>query len=157
MWERAEARGTAWQPGALDSAASPTSCRRAVTILLRAAANLLVLLSLAGSIYLIYFVVDRSQRLERSRAELTLWEKNEVRPRACRGLPAPRSVRPRLREPDSHLPVPGWRVIAAGTGTLMQVSVVVSLVTMLAPSAFDLIAALETYHPRTTLRVQLAR
>lgn len=38
-----------------------------------------------------------------------------------------------------------------------QVSVVVSLVTMLAPSAFDLIAALEMYHPRTTLRFQLAR
>lgn len=28
---------------------------------------------------------------------------------------------------------------------------------MLAPSAFDLIAALEMYHPRTTLRCQLAR
>lgn len=39
----------------------------------------------------------------------------------------------------------------------LQVSVVVSLVTMLAPSAFDLIAALEMYHPRTTLRFQLAR
>lgn len=38
-----------------------------------------------------------------------------------------------------------------------QVSVVVSLVTMLAPSAFDLLGALERYHPRTTLRVQLAR
>ncbi|KAF6079697.1 transmembrane channel like 3 [Phyllostomus discolor] len=86
----------------------------AVTICLRVVANILVLLSLAGSIYLIYFVVDRSQRLEQSKRELTLWEKNEV-------------------------------------------SVVVSLVTMLAPSAFDLIAALETYHPRTTLRFQLAR
>ncbi|XP_037367286.1 transmembrane channel-like protein 3 [Talpa occidentalis] len=86
----------------------------AVTMCLRAAANILVLVSLAGSIYLIYFVVDRSQKLERSKAELTLWEKNEA-------------------------------------------SVVVSLVTLLAPSAFDLIAALETYHPRTTLRVQLAR
>ncbi|EQB78832.1 transmembrane channel-like protein [Camelus ferus] len=87
---------------------------RAVTICLRVVANILVLLSLAGSIYLIYFVVDRSQKLEQSKKELTLWEKNEV-------------------------------------------SVVVSLVTMLAPSAFDLIAALEMYHPRTTLRFQLAR
>ncbi|XP_045416545.1 transmembrane channel-like protein 3 [Lemur catta] len=86
----------------------------AVTICLRIIANILVLLSLAGSIYLIYFVVDRSQKLEQSKKELTLWEKNEV-------------------------------------------SVVVSLVTMLAPSAFDLIAALEMYHPRTTLRFQLAR
>ncbi|XP_007943286.1 transmembrane channel-like protein 3 [Orycteropus afer afer] len=86
----------------------------AVTICLRIIANVLVLLSLAGSIYLIYFVVDRSQKLEQSKKELTLWEKNEV-------------------------------------------SVVVSLVTMLAPSAFDLIAALEMYHPRTTLRFQLAR
>ncbi|XP_021536270.1 transmembrane channel-like protein 3 [Neomonachus schauinslandi] len=85
-----------------------------VTICLRVVANILVLLSLAGSIYLIYFVVDRSQKLEQSKKELTLWEKNEV-------------------------------------------SVVVSLVTMLAPSAFDLIAALEMYHPRTTLRFQLAR
>ncbi|XP_032751860.1 transmembrane channel-like protein 3 isoform X2 [Rattus rattus] len=86
----------------------------AVTVCLRIIANILVLLSLAGSIYLIYFVVDRSQKLEQSKKELTLWEKNEV-------------------------------------------GVVVSLVTMLAPSAFDLIAALEMYHPRTTLRFQLAR
>ncbi|XP_060035492.1 transmembrane channel-like protein 3 [Erinaceus europaeus] len=85
-----------------------------VTVCLRLVASVLVLLSLAGSIYLIYFVVERSQRLEQSKAELSLWEKNEV-------------------------------------------SVVVSLVTMLAPSAFDLIAALEKYHPRTTLRFQLAR
>uniref|UniRef100_A0A2I3GIN8 Transmembrane channel-like protein n=1 Tax=Nomascus leucogenys TaxID=61853 RepID=A0A2I3GIN8_NOMLE len=88
---------------------------RVMTICLRIIANILVLLSLAGSIYLIYFVVDRSQKLEQSKKELTLWEKNE------------------------------------------QVSVVVSLVTMIAPSAFDLIAALEMYHPRTTLRFQLAR
>ncbi|KAF6273408.1 transmembrane channel like 3 [Rhinolophus ferrumequinum] len=86
----------------------------AVTVCLRVVANMLVLVSLAGSIYLIYFVVDRSQKLEQSKKELTLWEKNEV-------------------------------------------SVVVSLVTMLAPSAFDLIAALEMYHPRTALRFQLAR
>ncbi|KAF1510171.1 Transmembrane channel-like protein 3, partial [Eudyptula minor] len=86
----------------------------AVTITLRIIANILVLLSLAGSIYIIYFVVDRSQRLERTKKELTLWEKNEV-------------------------------------------SVVVSLITMIAPSAFELVAALEMYHPRTTLRFQLAR
>ncbi|NXU52683.1 TMC3 protein, partial [Turnix velox] len=86
----------------------------AVTISLRIIANILVLLSLAGSIYIIYFVVDRSQRLERTKKELTLWEKNEV-------------------------------------------SVVVSLITMIAPSAFELVAALEMYHPRTTLRFQLAR
>ncbi|XP_075287866.1 transmembrane channel-like protein 3 [Opisthocomus hoazin] len=86
----------------------------AVTITLRIIANILVLLSLAGSIYIIYFVVDRSQRLEQNKKELTLWEKNEV-------------------------------------------SVVVSLITMIAPSAFELVAALEMYHPRTTLRFQLAR
>ncbi|NXU82903.1 TMC3 protein, partial [Xiphorhynchus elegans] len=86
----------------------------AVTISLRIIANILVLLSLAGSIYIIYFVVDRSQKLERTKKELTLWEKNEV-------------------------------------------SVVVSLITMIAPSAFELVAALEMYHPRTTLRFQLAR
>ncbi|XP_040425686.1 transmembrane channel-like protein 3 isoform X2 [Cygnus olor] len=86
----------------------------AVTISLRIIANILVLLSLAGSIYIIYFVVDRSQRLEHAKKELTLWEKNEV-------------------------------------------SVVVSLITMIAPSAFELVAALEMYHPRTTLRFQLAR
>ncbi|EMP29170.1 Transmembrane channel-like protein 3 [Chelonia mydas] len=38
-----------------------------------------------------------------------------------------------------------------------EVSVVVSLITMIAPSAFELVAALEMYHPRTTLRFQLAR
>lgn len=51
---------------------------RAVLISLRILANILVLLSLAGSIYIIYFVVDRSQKLEQEKAELTLWEKNEV-------------------------------------------------------------------------------
>lgn len=51
---------------------------RAVTVCLRIIANILVLVSLAGSIYLIYFVVDRSQKLEQSKKELTLWEKNEV-------------------------------------------------------------------------------
>uniref|UniRef100_A0A8C9FXE6 Transmembrane channel-like protein n=1 Tax=Pavo cristatus TaxID=9049 RepID=A0A8C9FXE6_PAVCR len=86
----------------------------AVTISLRIIANILVLLSLTGSIYIIYFVVDRSQKLENKKRELTLWEKNEV-------------------------------------------SVVVSLITMIAPSAFELVAALEMYHPRTTLRFQLAR
>ncbi|XP_072324852.1 transmembrane channel-like protein 3 [Scyliorhinus torazame] len=86
----------------------------AVIISLRILANILVLLSLAGSIYIIYFVVDRSQELERTKLELTLWEKNEV-------------------------------------------SVVVSLITMIAPSVFELVAQLEMLHPRTTLRFQLAR
>ncbi|XP_066504152.1 transmembrane channel-like protein 3 [Hoplias malabaricus] len=86
----------------------------AVLISLRILANILVLLSLAGSIYIIYFVVDRSQKLEQQKSELTLWEKNEV-------------------------------------------SVVVSLITMIAPSAFELVAQLEMYHPRTNLRFQLAR
>ncbi|XP_042583220.1 transmembrane channel-like protein 3 isoform X4 [Cyprinus carpio] len=86
----------------------------AVLISLRILANILVLLSLTGSIYIIYFVVDRSQKLEQEKPELTLWEKNEV-------------------------------------------SVVVSLITMIAPSAFELVAQLEMYHPRTSLRFQLAR
>ncbi|XP_031424573.1 transmembrane channel-like protein 3 [Clupea harengus] len=86
----------------------------AVLISLRLLANILVLLSLAGSIYIIYFVVDRSQKLEQEKPELTLWEKNEV-------------------------------------------SVVVSLITMIAPSAFELVAQLEMYHPRTSLRFQLGR
>ncbi|KAJ8398313.1 hypothetical protein AAFF_G00428830 [Aldrovandia affinis] len=98
--------------GAACVAQSTTS--GAVLISLRILANILVLLSLAGSIYIIYFVVDRSQRLEQEKPELTLWEKNEV-------------------------------------------SVVVSLITMIAPSAFELVSQLEMYHPRTSLRFQLAR
>uniref|UniRef100_A0A4W3HBR6 Transmembrane channel-like protein n=1 Tax=Callorhinchus milii TaxID=7868 RepID=A0A4W3HBR6_CALMI len=86
----------------------------AVLISLRILANILVLLSLAGSIYIIYFVVDRSQELERTKIELSLWEKNEV-------------------------------------------SVVVSLITMIAPSVFELVSQLEMLHPRTTLRFQLGR
>ncbi|KAJ7311061.1 hypothetical protein JRQ81_006659 [Phrynocephalus forsythii] len=82
----------------------------AVTISLRIIANILVLLLLAGSIYIIYFVVDRSQRLERTKERLTLWEKNEVR--------------------DPFL-LTTWHTF--------------------------LVAALEMYHPRTTLRFQLAR
>lgn len=50
-----------------------------------------------------------------------------------------------------------WEVGLEKHMLFLQVSVVVSLVTMIAPSAFDLIAALEMYHPRTTLRFQLAR
>lgn len=50
----------------------------AVLISLRILANILVLLFLAGSIYIIYFVVERSQKLEQEKPELTLWEKNEV-------------------------------------------------------------------------------
>ena len=53
-------------------------CFRAVLISLRILANILVLLFLAGSIYIIYFVVERSQKLEQEKPELTLWEKNEV-------------------------------------------------------------------------------
>lgn len=59
---------------------------RAVLIGLRILANILVLLSLAGSIYIIYFVVDRSQKLEQEKPELTLWEKNEVRQQSTTGL-----------------------------------------------------------------------
>ena len=55
-------------------------------ISLRILANILVLLSLAGSIYIIYFVVDRSQKLEQEKPELTLWEKNEVKGREPGGI-----------------------------------------------------------------------
>uniref|UniRef100_G3PFY3 Transmembrane channel-like protein n=1 Tax=Gasterosteus aculeatus aculeatus TaxID=481459 RepID=G3PFY3_GASAC len=95
----------------------------AVLISLRILANILVLLSLAGSIYIIYFVVDRSQKLEQEKPELTLWEKNE-------------------------------NTVSSFS---RQVSVVVSLITMIAPSAFELVSQLEMYHPRTSLRFQLAR
>lgn len=78
-------RGPADRP----HAASP---RRVVTVCLRVVANILVLLSLAGSISLIYFVVDRSQRLEQSKKELTLWEKNEV-PAARPHAPSRRDAR----------------------------------------------------------------
>lgn len=64
--------------GAWRTVPTPASPCRAVTICLRVVANILVLVSLAGSIYLIYFVVDRSQKLAQSKKELTLWEKNEV-------------------------------------------------------------------------------
>uniref|UniRef100_A0AAY4BCG8 Transmembrane channel-like protein n=1 Tax=Denticeps clupeoides TaxID=299321 RepID=A0AAY4BCG8_9TELE len=109
--EAAESKGAAIINSIRATTAPP---KKSVLISLRILANILVLLSLAGSIYIIYFVVDRSQRLEQEKPELTLWEKNEV-------------------------------------------SVVVSLITMIAPSAFELVAQLEMYHPRTSLRFQLAR
>lgn len=71
------------------AALRPASPRSAVAVCLRVVANILVLVSLAGSIYLIYFVVDRSQKLEQSEKELTLWEKNEV------GTGKPPALRPR--------------------------------------------------------------
>lgn len=76
--ERTPSRGKAPLPKSHHLHPGTASLFRAVTVCLRIIANILVLLSLAGSIYLIYFVVDRSQKLEQSKKELTLWEKNEV-------------------------------------------------------------------------------
>lgn len=81
---QARGRGPGW-----GAALRPASPRSAVAVCLRVVANILVLVSLAGSIYLIYFVVDRSQKLEQSEKELTLWEKNEV------GTGKPPALRPR--------------------------------------------------------------
>ncbi|XP_023376710.1 transmembrane channel-like protein 3, partial [Pteropus vampyrus] len=57
--------------------AVPAGEPAAVAVCLRVIANTLVLVSLAGSIYLICFVVDRAQKLQQAKKELTLWEKNE--------------------------------------------------------------------------------
>lgn len=70
--------GTEPQPCQASRLLPALSRCRVVTVCLRVVANVLVLLSLAGSIFLIYFVVGRAQRLERAQRELTLWEKNEV-------------------------------------------------------------------------------
>lgn len=83
--------------------------RRAVAVCLRVIANVLVLVSLAGSIYLIYFVVDRSQTLEQSKKELTLWEKNEVSrggPPALRPAALP-SGRATASPPETAIPRSG--------------------------------------------------
>ncbi|KAI4821357.1 hypothetical protein KUCAC02_029291 [Chaenocephalus aceratus] len=85
------------------------------TRFLRVLANFLVLCCLAGSGYLIYFVVRRSQKFALDGLENhTWWERNEV-------------------------------------------NMVMSLLGMFCPMLFDVISALENYHPRVALQWQLGR
>ncbi|XP_028435011.1 transmembrane channel-like protein 1 [Perca flavescens] len=86
-----------------------------LTRFLRVLANFLVLCCLAGSGYLIYFVVRRSQKFALEGLEThTWWERNEV-------------------------------------------NMVMSLLGMFCPMLFDVISALENYHPRVALQWQLGR
>ncbi|XP_077200908.1 transmembrane channel-like protein 1 [Paroedura picta] len=82
---------------------------------LRVLANFFALCTLAGSGYLIYFVVRRSQQFALEGLEnYGWWERNEV-------------------------------------------NMVMSLLGMFCPTVFDIISALENYHPRIALRWQLGR
>nr|XP_056704959.1 transmembrane channel-like protein 1 [Euleptes europaea] len=82
---------------------------------LRVLANFFAFCTLAGSGYLIYFVVRRSQQFALEGMEnLGWWERNEV-------------------------------------------NMVMSLLGMFCPTVFDIISALENYHPRIALRWQLGR
>ncbi|XP_053158852.1 transmembrane channel-like protein 1 isoform X2 [Hemicordylus capensis] len=82
---------------------------------LRVLANFFAFCTLAGSGYLIYFVVRRSQQFALEDMEnLGWWERNEV-------------------------------------------NMVMSLLGMFCPTVFDVISALENYHPRIALRWQLGR
>ncbi|KAJ8401529.1 hypothetical protein AAFF_G00378460 [Aldrovandia affinis] len=86
-----------------------------LTRFLRVLANFLVLCCLAGSGYLIYFVVRRSQKFALEGLEsYGWWERNEV-------------------------------------------NMVMSLLGMFCPMLFDVISALENYHPRIALQWQLGR
>ncbi|XP_035514020.1 transmembrane channel-like protein 1 [Morone saxatilis] len=86
-----------------------------LTRFLRVLANFLVLCCLAGSGYLIYFVVRRSQKFALDGLDNhTWWERNEV-------------------------------------------NMVMSLLGMFCPMLFDVISALENYHPRVALQWQLGR
>uniref|UniRef100_A0A8C2YWI3 Transmembrane channel-like protein n=1 Tax=Cyclopterus lumpus TaxID=8103 RepID=A0A8C2YWI3_CYCLU len=86
-----------------------------LTRFLRVLANFLVLCCLAGSGYLIYFVVRRSQKFALDGLENhSWWERNEV-------------------------------------------NMVMSLLGMFCPMLFDVISALENYHPRVALQWQLGR
>uniref|UniRef100_A0A3B4B8E5 Transmembrane channel-like protein n=1 Tax=Periophthalmus magnuspinnatus TaxID=409849 RepID=A0A3B4B8E5_9GOBI len=86
-----------------------------LTRFLRVLANFLVLCCLAGSGYLIYFVVRRSQKFTLDGLENhSWWERNEV-------------------------------------------NMVMSLLGMFCPMLFDVISALENYHPRVALQWQLGR
>uniref|UniRef100_A0A8C4E7Z1 Transmembrane channel-like protein n=1 Tax=Dicentrarchus labrax TaxID=13489 RepID=A0A8C4E7Z1_DICLA len=86
-----------------------------LTRFLRVLANFLVLCCLAGSGYLIYFVVRRSQKFALDGLDThTWWERNEV-------------------------------------------NMVMSLLGMFCPMLFDVISALENYHPRVALQWQLGR
>ncbi|XP_067084561.1 LOW QUALITY PROTEIN: transmembrane channel-like protein 1 [Osmerus mordax] len=86
-----------------------------LTRFLRVLANFLVLCCLAGSGYLIYYVVRRSQKFALDGLEShSWWERNEV-------------------------------------------NMVMSLLGMFCPMLFDVISALEDYHPRIALQWQLGR
>ncbi|XP_062984829.1 transmembrane channel-like protein 1 [Elgaria multicarinata webbii] len=86
-----------------------------LTRFLRVLANFFAFCTLAGSGYLIYFVVRRSQQFALEGLEnYGWWERNEV-------------------------------------------NMVMSLLGMFCPTVFDVISALENYHPRIALRWQLGR
>ncbi|TRY81953.1 hypothetical protein DNTS_013399 [Danionella cerebrum] len=116
-----------------------------LTRFLRVLANFLVLCCLAGSGYLIYFVVRRSQKFALEGLEnYGWWERNEVR------LLEPSTVEILwLNEEKNN------RNAASFTNT--QVNMVMSLLGMFCPMLFDVISGLENYHPRIALQWQLGR
>lgn len=136
----------------MGTALRPASPRRAVAVCLRVIANVLVLVSLAGSIYLIYFVVDRSQTLEQSKKELTLWEKNEVStggPPALRPAALP-SGRATASPPETAVPRSGARPRGHAAATPSQAPPLVPGATLIQKrlTALARFFAFEAFRPR---------
>ncbi len=124
-------------------------CCRKLLIFYRIVANILVVIVLASSTYAIYQVVERSKKFEKIKeegGEVSWWDTNEVQTQV---------ISERVSFTFSS-----WIQVLWETWVFMvlfQVTIVMSLITALFPSIFEIIGIIERYHPRSSLRLQLAR
>ncbi|KAF7250460.1 Transmembrane channel-like protein 1 [Varanus komodoensis] len=122
-----------------------------LTRFLRVLANFFALCTLAGSGYLIYFVVRRSQKfaLEGLENYGWFWE--------------PQLAYIKAHISDSSAKYGIDKLLSSSVeensvcGLTERVNMVMSLLGMFCPTLFDVISALENYHPRIALRWQLGR
>ncbi|KAL7988733.1 hypothetical protein Chor_007652, partial [Crotalus horridus] len=126
-----------------------------LTRFLRVLANFFALCTLAGSGYLIYFVVRRSQKFALAGIEnYGWWERNEVQiNKIIQGYEGPINLG-RLRHKLTYV---GYVTERSNSLASKPVNMVMSLLGMFCPTLFDVISTLENYHPRIALRWQLGR
>ena len=119
---------------------------RKLLIFYRVIANILVLIVLASSAYAITLTVERSKDFEKKKErgeEVSWWETNEVCFLLKCNVIAFRLLHCYMNRENKIV--------------FLQVTIVMSLITALFPTIFDIIGLMEKYHPRINLRFQLGR